>query len=265
MRLRSLLALAATPWLAMFATATLAAEPAIQAPQIILLKLDDVTAHGARGSVPVSARWQRIADFIDQRRIKASFGIICSSLEGDQPAYFAWIKERQAAGRIEFWLHGYYDRKATDPKGEFEVGAWDEQRAVLEKSERLACEKLGFPLVAFGPHWSGVTDATDQALEAVPEIKIWLYGPKSPKHFQRLSLERVMALEDPTFVPDSNKFRANYERLAANRDVLVLQGHPNNWDDARWDGFVRIIDFLESRGCVFATPSEYLAVRSAKH
>ncbi|MCY2989376.1 MAG: hypothetical protein NTY19_16090 [Planctomycetota bacterium] len=34
--------------------------------------------------------------------------------------------------------------------------------------------------------------------------------------------------------------------------------HPNAWDDKRWDGFVKIIEFLKARGYVFLTPSEYL-------
>ena len=34
--------------------------------------------------------------------------------------------------------------------------------------------------------------------------------------------------------------------------------HPNAWDDKRWDGFVKIIEFLKAKGCVFVTPSEYL-------
>jgi peptidoglycan/xylan/chitin deacetylase (PgdA/CDA1 family) len=38
-----------------------------------------------------------------------------------------------------------------------------------------------------------------------------------------------------------------------------LQGHPNAWDDKRWEGFVQIIEFLQARGCEFLTPSEYLA------
>ena len=31
------------------------------------------------------------------------------------------------------------------------------------------------------------------------------------------------------------------------------------WDDKRWEGFVKIIEFLKARRCVFMTPSEYLA------
>ena len=228
----------------------------IARPQVIILKLDDVqqVKNGA-----IHRNWQRVVDYIESNQLRASFGIICSSLEQDNPAYFDWIKAQQKKGRIEFWLHGYYTRKNEDKTGEFEQGTAAEQQAVFEKCERLAKEKLGFPLTAFGPHWSGTTDATDRALDAVPEIKIWLYGPKPPKHFSRLSLERVMALENPTFVPDFARFKAFYERNAAQQPFLVLQGHPPNWHtDERWNGFIQIVEFLRAKNCVFMTPTEYM-------
>ena len=225
--------------------------------QIILLKLDDVVA-ARSGAAPVSARWQRVADYLKAEGIKGSFGIICESLEKDNAAYFKWIRDIHDAGLIEFWMHGYHMKKADEP-GEFEHGTFEEQKAILEKAAALPPAKLGFALPAFGPHWTGTTDATDQALEAVPSITIWLYGPSKPKYFSRLSIERVMALENPTFVPDPAKFQAFYEKAAAKRDVLVLQGHPDQWDDKRWAGFTEIIAFLKSKDVVFMTPSEYLA------
>lgn len=238
------------------------ADTPTASPQVILLKLDDVVQNNL-GSSPVPIRWQKTADYLKANNIKGSFGIICESLEKDNPAYYQWIKDIQQAGWIEFWLHGYHLKKAEEP-GEFEQGTAAEQQAILAKSEALAKAKLGFPLAAFGPHWSGMTEATDEALEAVPEIKIWLYGPKQPKYFTRLSIERVMALENPTFVPDAVKFKATYEKVGANQKVLVLQGHPNQWDDKRWAGFVEIIDFLKSKNVVFMTPSEYLQKVSGK-
>ncbi len=225
-------------------------------PQVILLKLDDVVARKI-GSSPVSLRWQKVHDYLNEQKIKGSFGIITESLEKNNPAYFQWVKDVQAAGQIEFWMHGYHMRSAKDT-GEFEQGTAAEQQAILEKGARLAQEKLGFPLTAFGPHWSGTTEATDEALQAVPSVKIWLYGPKQPKHFKRLSIERVLALENPTFVPDPEKFKTVYEKNAATREVLVLQGHPDQWDDKRWAGFVEIIAFLKSKDVAFMTPSEYL-------
>lgn len=238
------------------------AVTAAHAQQIILLKLDDVIARRV-GTKPVSDRWQKVHDYLIAQGIKGSFGVITESLEKDNPMYFQWLKDVQTAGRIELWMHGYKMRGAKDT-GEFENGTAAEQRAVLAKGEELAKEKLGFDLPAFGPHWSGTTDATDEAMEGVPEVKIWLYGPAKPKFFTRLSIPRVMALENPTFVPDADKFIAFYEKNAAQKDVLVLQGHPEQWNDERWAGFTKILDFLKSKNVVFMTPSEYLKQVQAK-
>lgn len=232
------------------------------AQQVVLLKLDDVIARRV-GTKPVSDRWLKVHDYLKAQNIKGSFGIITESLEKDNPLYFNWLKEVQAAGLIEFWMHGYHMKTASEP-GEFEHGTAEEQRAILAKGEKLAKEKLGFPLPAFGPHWSGTTDATDEAMEKVPEVTIWLYGPEKPKFYSRLSIPRVMALENPTFVPDAEKFKTFYEAKAAKREALVLQGHPDQWDDKRWEGFTKIIEFLKSKNVVFMTPSEYLQKAQAK-
>ena len=230
-------------------------------PQVIILKLDDVKQ--VKGA-PVHRNWQRVADYIEQNELKASFGIICSSLEQDNAEYFDWIKQMNRKGRIEFWLHGYYERTKDDKTGEFEQGTFAEHKAVLERSEQLAQEKLGFTLPTFGPHWSGTTAATEKALEAIPENKIWLYGPKNSKYYTKLSLPRVMALENPTFVTDYKKFKTTYERIGATQPYLVLQGHPPAWYNAeRWDGFIQIVDYLRAKGCVFMTPSEYAATLAA--
>jgi peptidoglycan/xylan/chitin deacetylase (PgdA/CDA1 family) len=252
-RRKSLLALAV---LAAAISTPAAEHGAAGRRQVILLKFDDVIA-ARSGAAPVSPRWQRIADYLKATNVKGSFGVICESLATDNAVYFQWLEDLQHGGLIEVWMHGYHMREADEP-GEFDHGTFEEQRAVLEKSERLAKEKLGFTLPAFGPHWSVTTEATEQAVEAVPEIKIWLYGPPKPTHFTRLSLARVMALENPTFVPDPAKFKDTYQQTGATRDVLVLQGHPDQWDDDRWAGFVEIIEFLKSKQVVFMTPSEYL-------
>ena len=235
--------------------------------QVIIFKFDDVIELGANGGGPVSPRWRRVTDYIEKNHLKASSGVICDSLEGDQPAYFKWIKEHHKNGAVEFWLHGYrtHARHPEDKTGEFEQGTWQEHKALLDRCERLAREKLGFEFAAFGPHWSSTTEATDRALEAVPQVKIWLCGPKKPKYFSRLSLPRVMSLEDPIFVPDFKKFARTYKKLAAGLDMLVLQGHPDLWKvETKWEGFFKIVEFLKSKGCVFMTPSEYLAHISKK-
>jgi peptidoglycan/xylan/chitin deacetylase (PgdA/CDA1 family) len=229
-------------------------------PQVIILKLDDVTTGGAKGGLPVSPRWQRLADFIEKSNLKASFGIIGHSLERDDQAYFDWIKRLHQKGTVEFWNHGYKDRKSGDKTGEFE-GSLAEQTAALKGTQTLAKEKLGIELKAFGPHWSGTTRDTEKALAAVPEIKMWFYGPQDSPKFV---FARILTLENPTFVPDFDKFKQRYERVGHDKECLALQGHPNLWDDNRWQGFVKIIGYLKSQGCVFMTPSQYLEQAKAR-
>ncbi|MEI7732877.1 MAG: hypothetical protein WCO56_25115 [Verrucomicrobiota bacterium] len=229
--------------------------------QVILLKLDDVVA-AKSGDAPVSARWQRIANFIETNQLKGAFGIIGSSLETDNPAYFKWIKDLDQKGIIEFWNHGYTNRNPKDKSGEFELGSAAEQKVILERTQRLAKEKLGLTLRVFGQHYSGVTEETEKALNEIPDNQIWLYGPKNSHFYKKHAFVRIMGLENPTFVPDFEKFKATYERVGASQPMLVLQGHPDQWNDERWAGFVKIIEFLQSKGCVFMKPSEYLASRS---
>ena len=41
------------------------------------------------------------------------------------------------------------------------------------------------------------------------------------------------------------------------RDCFVLQGHPNQWDDARFAEFVKLVEYLQAQGVTFTTPYEY--------
>ncbi|HYW80981.1 MAG TPA: polysaccharide deacetylase family protein [Thermoguttaceae bacterium] len=228
------------------------AEVAEKDAQIIVLKLDDVVADTSSDQSPVPPRWQRVTDFLKESDIKASFGIIGFSLEEDNQAYFDWIKNLNDSGLIEFWNHGHRNRKGTDASGEFEE-SFETQKFALERTERLAKEKLGIELKVFGPHWSGTNADTVKALKGIPEIKMWYYGPSDSGKFV---FERVLTLENPTHVPDFAKFKATYDQVGHDKKCLALQGHPNSWDDQRWENFVKIIDYLKSKRCVFMTPSE---------
>ena len=224
-----------------------------ETPQVVVLKLDDVVAQPSANGLPVSPRWERIKNFLEERHIRASFGIIGYSLEQENPAYFDWIKAIHKKDQIEFWHHGYRNRQGSDPTGEFE-DSFETQKQALERTQQLAKEKLGITFNVFGPHWSVTNQDTIKALESIPEITMWYYGPKA---YNQFAFERVMTLEDPVHVPDFVKFKATYEQKAKDKSVLALQGHPNSWDDTRWQNFVQIIDYLTAQGCVFMTPSEY--------
>lgn len=235
---------------------------------IIILKFDDVTRAGTSEHHPVSRRWERLAEYLESRNIHASSGIIGSSLEGDAPAYFEWIRAASKRGDLEFWNHGYKYRTTVEDSPEFKGTSLEEQTAAIGRTQRLAKEKLGIELKAFAPHYSETDATTIQAVRSFPEIKVWFAywdGPFHMEGFSPLVLERNVPLEEPTHVPNYDAFRKGLAKVEGKRPCVYLQGHPNQWDDARWAEFVKIIEYLKERGCTFMKVSEYydVATRAA--
>jgi hypothetical protein len=259
----------AAVWLAA-AVVTRAADtpPATNAP-VVLLKLDDLVRQGKQPNSTVSARWQRTADFLETEKIKGSFGILVESLEGECPAYVTWVKQRIAAGWIEIWDHGYYNRfpeelKVDDRTAENVGAPASDQAALFKKSLALTREKLGIDMVAFGPHSTAVDGATYEALEGILEIHmVWFYGPPKGQRTSKLVIQRLMELEKPLFVPNPDQLKENFEKKRATLPYVAIQGHPNQWDDERFENFKKAVIYLRDQGCRFVTPSEYLAMQAA--
>jgi len=224
-----------------------------QKQKIVLLKLDDVH-FGDNGEV-VPPRWQRVADYLETKKIKAGFGIIGYSLAENKPDYFSWIKDIAAKGNIEFWNHGYWNRTANDTSGEFERD-YEEQYRALFLTDSLAIANLGLKLSVWGPHWSGTNEDTDRALSNMPSIRMTLGSPKNPIHYKGFVLKNSLAMETPVHNPNFESFITDYKEK--DLPYFYLQGHPNSWDEIRWDNFIRIIEFLQSENVRFVTPSEFM-------
>ena len=232
-------------------------------PPYIIIKVDDLRNAGGK----VHPRWQKLVDFLKERKIKAGIGVICDSLEKDDPKYFQWIKDQHAGGLIEFWNHGYNHKEwEVDGKKvqEFKGPSYEDQKKNLLRCNELAKEKLGFTLPAFGAGFNAIDDNTAKALSEDPDTKIWLYGDvKNPAG--KVVLDRIgnVNIENPSFVPSLDKFKAGYAKNPK-RDYFVIQGHPAQWTDERFAQFVAIIDFLTTEKAVFTTPSEYVKLKGIK-
>jgi len=216
---------------------------------VIILKLDDLTG--------ITPRWQNCLDFLKQEKVKASFGIIGYALEKKNDVFFKWVRDLHDEGQIEFWNHGYKMRTSQDKSGEFESDSVAEQTQALLRTQQLAKEKLGLSLSAFGPHWSATNQATIEALKAIPEIKIVFYYTAGEKR-DWFVFERFLNMEQPTFVPNFDFVSKQYEASAHEKPYLCFQGHPNAWDENRFEQFKKVVLFFKSKGCRFMTPSEYL-------
>jgi hypothetical protein len=247
-----------------------ATVPIRKTPAAIILKLDDLKLF--RNSV--HPRWQRVADYLDSRKVKGTMGVICQTLEQATPEYAAWIKDHRATGRWEFWFHGW-DHGVHEEEGakynEFVHRSYAEQRKRIDDSQKLAMEKLGFAFATFGPPGgvgSGSFDEnTIRVMGDEPHIKAWLYpqpidakGKALEAEGKVVILDRVwdVNLEAAVGSPSFSRFAAGYAKHL-DRPYFVLQGHPGQWNDIGFAEFEKIIDFLVERHDVFVLPAEYAA------
>ncbi|MDZ4289641.1 MAG: hypothetical protein U0984_16870, partial [Prosthecobacter sp.] len=250
---------------------SLQAQTTAPSPLVVMLKLDDLVRQGSQPQGTVSPRWQRVTDFLEGEKIKASYGILCDSLEGDCPGYVDWLKQRVAQGWIELWHHGYYrkglpeDLKVNGRTAEYMGGTVEDQAAMFRKSFALVKEKVGVDVIAFGPHSTAIDGTTYEALEQFPQIKlVWFYGPPKGMATSKYLVKRLMELEKPLFVPNAEAVRQGYEMKKATLPYIAIQGHPNQWDDARFESFQKAVLYLRDQGCRFVTPSEFLASEAGK-
>ncbi len=245
--------------------------PARAKPAIIVIKLDDVKQ--IRGNV--HAAWKRVDVALAARGIKASYGVICETLAEATPEYAEWIRSRHQAGRVEFWFHGWNHRAHVvdgKPFNEFAGWSYEAMKEVIDRSQRVAQQKLGFAFATFGPTGCGapgpnLDETVLRALHDDPFIKVALYptplddmGRRIGNNNKLTILDRVwdVNLESAVGVPDSRRLIAGYA-AHPEREYFVLQGHPAMWYGERFNEFLRILDFLQSQSVLFMTPSECAA------
>lgn len=248
-----------------------ASIPPRATPVIIVLKLDDVKqVHSS-----VHAAWKRVDEVFEARHIKASYGVICQTLDEAKPEYVSWIKTRHAAGRVEFWFHGWdHGPHSVDGKPCNEFAGWnsDGMKARVDRSQKAALDKLGFAFQTFGPTGSGapgpgMDETALKVLHDDPYMKVALYpmplddmGKRVAADGKMTILDRVWAvnLESAVGVPDCQRLIDGYA-AHPDRAYFVLQGHPAMWGGERFNEFLRILDFLTAQKAVFMTPSECAA------
>ena len=233
-----------------------------QSQKFCVLKLDDVVT-GSNGQV-VPERWQRVADYLEGKKIKSAMGVIGVSLVEDNPGYYKWITDRSVpCGYIEFWNHGFHHRSADDPDGEFER-SYEEQMYSFRMTDSLAYSKLGLQFPVWGPHWSGSNEYTDLALSQLPQIRMTFGYPQFARHYRGFVFKNRIDVEHPTHNPDFEAFKKTYLEKSKEWDFFFLQGHPNSWDDTRWDNFVKSVEYLEKEGVQFVTPTELYVILKRK-
>ncbi|MDA0712226.1 MAG: hypothetical protein O3B73_18665 [bacterium] len=227
--------------------------------QSIILKADDIRFDP---DCILSVRWQKFIAYIADKNIKAGLGLIGNSLEGDRPAYFDRLRDLHNSPHFEIWHHGYdHVLKGTNAAGEifheFYNTPFAHQFGHLQKTQDLALEKVGITLRTFGAPGNGIDRTTTDALNSIEALKVWFYGDPDARQW---ILRRTINFEYPTHNPDFVSFQEQYR---TDLSCLVLQMHPNSWDDARFDQFAYIIEFLLDQDTTFVLPYDHYLLESA--
>ena len=225
--------------------------------KVVIWKLDDLTAGEKRRVAP---GFKRVADWADQNKSVVTFGIICESLSKPGADDVAWIKKHaiENGGRVEFWLHGW-DHKAWEENGvkiyEFKGAPVEHQAKRLKDSCEVFTKTTGLTFHVFGSPFNAIDEHTPAALDAVPELSIWMYGPKVDQ--RRTVLPRSIDMEVATGKVSYDAFMKAYQ-AKARPAMMLIQGHCGMWDDKSFTDFTKIAAFLAQEGWVTKTCGQYL-------
>jgi hypothetical protein len=222
----------------------------------VIIKADDLTFDSEE---VVNSRWQDFADLAVAYEIKVSPGIIGSSLEQGNEAFFDWIANYRKTGMFEFWNHGQlHKRWEVDGVRTSEFFNLDKeaQVAYISQTQNLAREKLGFDFVTFAAPYNWSDEQTALALEEFPEIKVWMYKPEELESGKiALPREAMLNIEYPVHNASFYHFFNNYY-FYSNQDVVVIQGHPKSWDEHRMRQFELFARYFNEAGIKTILPSE---------
>jgi peptidoglycan/xylan/chitin deacetylase (PgdA/CDA1 family) len=225
--------------------------------KVVIWKMDDVRAGEKRR---LQAGFKRLAEWAQAEKTVVTMGVICDSFAQPNADDVAWIKAHaiENGGVVEFWHHGWDHRSWTDAAGkqlwEFRGPDIATQAKHLKDAQAIFKQTTGLTFRVFGAPFNQADDATIAAMDAVPEIAIWLYPPKNET--KRKSLGRSLNIEPATGKVSYAMFAQAY---AAKKPtgLMVLQGHCGMWNDESFRDFVKIAALLKQDGWITLTAAQY--------
>jgi peptidoglycan/xylan/chitin deacetylase (PgdA/CDA1 family) len=227
--------------------------PEAPQPRYATLKFDDMMPSD---EVPgVSAIEQRTYDQLMAEGVPHAWGV-CRLYQSDNPAFYAWLRARDAEG-IEIWHHGNRHDRVPGESWEFKNRDATSQRENLRYTQERILEKTGITMVTFGAPYNQTDETTAAVLNELGFAKIMYFAQGSPG-FAGIQLNDRVNLEEKTgVVATLEDFKASYA-AKAEADIIVLQGHPIYWDAERdLPRLAAIVAFLKTEGRLFITPQAY--------
>lgn len=223
-----------------------------------MLKLDDIGAVNGKFSAPLAL------DYLKEHGIKASLGVIANRLDKTAGAVFRrYIEATDSKGEklFEIWNHGYDHSNNILPGNfqEFKGTSYEFQAKHLAAADQKIKTILGLQMQTFGAPYNAVDQTAFDALAKNGNYKVIFFGGSNKPHAMGMvSYNNRVNMEVATGKVDYEHFVKEFERLKTTyTDYMVLQGHPNMWDETNMAQFRKVIDFLTSQNCLFVLPLEY--------
>ena len=216
------------------------------AHKAIIIKADDLKGQ-------ISDKWQRYFGIVESHDIYHSAGIICNSIASitnqNRNDLIAHLERR-----CEFWLHGW-NHNLSDTLTEFQGSSYQDQFDNLRRSVDTVTNQLGYTMHTFGAPGNRYDDNTIAALNAVPELHVWLGGTDS---VGLLNIPIAWVAENPSgTLRDPESFLERI-KIYGQRDAIMMQVHPNAWDEEEMNNFDIILGSLtQSDSTIFMTPYQY--------
>lgn len=225
--------------------------------KVVVWKMDDVCAGEKKR---LAAGFKRVAAWAQAEQTVVTMGVICEPFAQPNADDVAWIKANaiENGGVVEFWHHGWDHRSWTESgKQQWEFRGPDvpTQTKHLKDAQAIFKQHTGLTFRAFGAPFNQADDATIAAMDAVPEITVWMYPPKNET--RRKGLGRSLNIEPETGKVSYAKFAQEYAAKKPN-GLMVLQGHCGMWNDESFSDFVKIAALLKQDGWMTMTASQYV-------
>ncbi len=236
--------------------------------QIILLKADD-WVRDPDYYMGVGTRWDSYINYLRQRNIKTSVGLIANSLDPEYPypgankwsEFVEYSKAAWRTGLVDFFNHGY-DHSGGADWAEFWNMDYAFQKNHLEMGNQLARNVLGIPLTGFGAPFNSFDTNTAKVVDESTDTQVWIFGPVGGS--SKIVLDRMAGEIEPFAVgtPDFAGFLQGYDAAAP---CAVLQHHPNSPQfTTHFSEFEQIITYLLNQKATFMTFNDYFLLTHEK-
>lgn len=231
---------------------------------VVIIKADDL------GNM--TSNWERFIQNVEDNNICASIGIISSQVTDRKSIIdikeVAEHKQSNGFPIIEFWNHGF-DHFGNNSMTEFWGTSKEYQIEHIKKAQEFIFDSLDIQCTTFSSPFNRTSAETYEALNIFPEIKIIMTHRKSEifeknswievkrKHGKmNVSKLRLQVQFQSVYDVPFSEIKKNINKIPLD-GYLVVQIHPNAWDESDFSTFQEMIDFFKKKQVQFMTPQQY--------